>query len=520
MAQSCWKCGAPPESPRTSSLFASSSADFTHLLASNDVPLDAEVNTLQKLVADGQDRVHALNAQIDNLRATLAQLVQERTEILDVVRDHKVILSPVRRVPPELLCEIFVLLSPHTRRIGAEQIKQPPWYLGQICRLWRDAALSYPLLWTGIEIRFPDGLWSKPGEIYPSSMIETQLLRSAQAPLEVTLDFDFDPDPDLLHSLCLHSDRWRTLYLSVAGLRPNAALGLLPLSQGRLSLLESLELTFYHDAQEELLTPSYVFATALNLRKVILTDPRLLRGSPPLIIPWRRITHYRGTYTTRRQLEILRDAPGLLQCGLGFVNHDASGDEQSVTLPVLRRLYIELPWILNHLTAPALEGLVLDYFSLDPILTFVQRSSCQLTTLVLLSCTISGAASILQNIPTLAYVHITNDPGDRQKPQFLFDAMAVSTPRSMLCPDLTSFVFGLRGISSAGCGDSFVSLVRSRSQPRSSSGLSFIRLFYSRLDQPPSDDLAAGIEMLAHEGIDVALIGRHEGEKLVEQQCP
>ncbi|KAJ6595138.1 hypothetical protein DFH09DRAFT_1136259, partial [Mycena vulgaris] len=437
MAQSCWKCGAPPKSPQTLGAFASSSADFTHLLASNDVPLDAEVNALRKLVADGQGRVHALNSQIDNFRATLAQLVQERTEILDVVRDHKAILLPVRRAPPELLCQIFILLSPHTRRIGAEQIKQPPWYLGQICRLWRDAALSYPFLWTGIEIRFPDGLWSKPSEIYPPSMIETQLLRSAQVPLEVTLDFDFDPDADLLHSLCLHSDRWRTLHLSVAGLRPNGALGLLPLSQGRLSLLESLELTFHHNAHDELLTSSHVFATAPNLRKVILTDPRLVRRSPPLIIPWRRITHYRGTYTTRQQLEILRDAPGLLQ-------------------------------------SPALEGLVFYYFSLDPILTFVQRSSCQLTTLILLSCTISGATTILQNIPTLVYVHITNDPGDRQKPQTLFDAMAVSAPLSILCPNLTSFVFGLRGISSAGCGDSFISLVRSRSQPRSSPGLFFI----------------------------------------------
>ncbi|KAJ6595126.1 hypothetical protein DFH09DRAFT_158993 [Mycena vulgaris] len=123
------------------------------------------------------------------------------------------------------------------------------------------------------------------------------------------------------------------------------------------------------------------------------------------------------------------------------------------------------------------------YSSLDPILTFIQRSSYQLTTLVLLSCTISGATSMLQNIPTLAYVHITNDPGNRQKPQTLFDAMAVSTPPSMLCPNLISFVFGLRGISSAGCGYSFVSMVSSRSQPRSSPGLSFIRLFYSRFDQ-------------------------------------
>ncbi|KAJ6595112.1 hypothetical protein DFH09DRAFT_1357844 [Mycena vulgaris] len=520
MVQSCWKCGAPPESP--SSPFASSRADFTHLLASNDVPLDAEVTTLRKLVVDEQVRVHALNAQIDSLRvATLAQLVQERTEILELDRGHESILSPVRRMPPELLCEIFVLLPPHTRRIGAEEIQQPPWYLGHICRVWRRAALSYPFLWNGIEICFPDSRLFEASNLYPPSMIETQFLRSAQAPLDITLDFDVNADPELLHLLCLHSNRWRSLCLSVVGLTHDTALGLL---QGQFLLLERLAFTFYQDSDELFPAVSLNFAIAPNLRKVTLTDPRLLRGSPPLIIPWRQITHYRGTYSTERQLEILRDAAGLVQCGLGLVNAHAqlAGDElESVTLTLLRRLYVESASILDHLTAPLLEGLVVEYyFSLVPIITFVDRSSCQLTTLFLLSSTISAAIAVLQNISTLTYLHITNDHKDRQKLQDLFDAMAVSAPPSVLCPSLTSFVFGLRGISSAGCGDAFLSMVRSRSQPRSSAGLSFIRLFYSRLDQPPSDDLAAGVEMLAHEGINVALIGRREGEKLVQEQCP
>ncbi|KAJ6595132.1 hypothetical protein DFH09DRAFT_159060, partial [Mycena vulgaris] len=436
MVQSCWKCGAPLVSP--SSPFASSRADFTHLLASNDVPLGAEVTTLRKIVADAQVRVHALNVQIDSLRAALAQLVQEYTEIFELVRGHKSILSPVRRMPPELLCEIFVLLPPHTRRIGAEQIKQPPWYLGQICRLWRDAALSYPFLWTGIEIRFPDGLWSKPGEIYPPSMMETQLLCSAQAPLDVNLNFDFDADPEHLHSLCLHSNRWRGMCLSVVSLTHDTVLGLL---QGQFLLLERLVFTFYQDSDELFPAMSRNFAIAPNLRKVILTDPRLLRRSPPLVIPWRQITHYRGTYSTERQLEILRDAVGLVQCGLGLVNAHAllAGDElESVKAPLLRRLYVESASILNHLTAPLPEGLVLEYyFSLAPIITFAEQSSCQLTTLILLSSTIFAAIAVLQNISTLTYLHITNDLRDRQKSQDLFDAMEMSAPRSMLCPNLT-----------------------------------------------------------------------------------
>ncbi|KAJ7622479.1 hypothetical protein FB45DRAFT_689065, partial [Roridomyces roridus] len=55
--------------------------------------------------------------------------------------------SPVRRVPPEVLCEIFARVRPVPRRISFYEVEQPPWILGHICRLWRDTALACPRLW-------------------------------------------------------------------------------------------------------------------------------------------------------------------------------------------------------------------------------------------------------------------------------------------------------------------------------------------------------------------------------------
>ncbi|KAJ6595207.1 hypothetical protein DFH09DRAFT_1073028 [Mycena vulgaris] len=182
--------------------------------------------------------VRAYNEIIDRLQETLARLVQERTDSFE----------------------------------------------------YTDAAPSYPLLWTAIEICFPDGLSSEARNMYPLSMMETRLPRSAQAPLDVTLDIDFDADPELLHTLSPAQYRARS-------------------TAQELPLLERIELGFYQDINEVFHAPSYFLATALKLRKVILTNLRLLRGSPLLVIRRPLITCYHGTYATRQQLEILRAGP-------------------------------------------------------------------------------------------------------------------------------------------------------------------------------------------------------------------
>jgi hypothetical protein len=46
-------------------------ADFTHLITSNDVPLDSDLSSLHKILSAKYERLAVLNAQITHLRATL-----------------------------------------------------------------------------------------------------------------------------------------------------------------------------------------------------------------------------------------------------------------------------------------------------------------------------------------------------------------------------------------------------------------------------------------------------------------
>ncbi|KAJ7460318.1 hypothetical protein FB451DRAFT_1096843 [Mycena latifolia] len=516
----CWKCGALPEeisSLPVAQVVDVSSAAFTHLINSNDVPLDREVPEIHHIIANSQDRLDALDSQIDSLHATLAQLVRRRDEMAEDVHKHKAVLSPVRRVPPELLCAIFWMALPFTRRVqgraNGDLVTQAPWHLGQVCRKWRETALAYPHLWSSIHIVHPP----RPlrfRDIYPQPMLETQLQRSGSRPLDVVLECH--GDLGLEGSVVLASDRWRTLSVRVAGL--GIALGLLSVAQGHLSVLEMLDLI--DDTVNWSSAPSNIFLAAPSLRAVILTDARLRQHSPPLVLPWHQITHYRGTYKAERQLEILRAAPCLVQCSLSFSNTVRPAGQEIIILPVLRRLYLRQALFLNLLNAPLLEELFVEDFSIDTILPFVERSSCQLTKLVLLDCTISAAASALRSIPTLTDFHIrTYDPAEQISPSHLFAAMTISASQDPLCPRLTSFSFGIKGgISTfAGCADAFVGMVQSRSPPISQSRLSCVRLYW-QVDAPP-DELAQGVKLLTGEGFDVAFLGRREGEKWVENQC-
>jgi hypothetical protein len=112
---------------------AGASLDFTHLLASNDAPLDSQIPIICAIISDSEKRVDALNAQIYVLQAALAQLVRSRNEATGKICQYRSILSPVRRVPAELICAIFDLAL-SSGNLDESTPSTPPLFLGHICQ--------------------------------------------------------------------------------------------------------------------------------------------------------------------------------------------------------------------------------------------------------------------------------------------------------------------------------------------------------------------------------------------------
>ncbi|KAJ7604695.1 hypothetical protein DFH06DRAFT_1253834, partial [Mycena polygramma] len=358
MVLSCPTCTVPfivPPLVAFPSATNPTSASLHYLFTRNDAPLDSEMSSIRQLVSDGAHTLGVLDGQIRELENLLAQVVRKREEVVEQVRQYQAIISPVRRIPQELICEVFgwVALSDNDAEEDAKELTAPPWYLGQICRAWRASALSCPPLWTSLTIP------RSPPSPRDRLSIETQILRSAHASLKVhwaaSTNGDI-PDPLVLELILAQCHRWKTLSLNLRGKR--VELNWLRPLDGRLLSLKRLVVL---NLPSECVMPN-IFALAPSLYRVVLIDWDYGHSSPDIALPWGQITHYRGAYTTREQLAILRAAPKLVECALScesLLFNPAPG--APATLPHLRRLWMYDLHSLPHLTTPLLE----DLFCLD-----------------------------------------------------------------------------------------------------------------------------------------------------------
>ncbi|KAF7329673.1 hypothetical protein MKEN_00230400 [Mycena kentingensis (nom. inval.)] len=110
------------------------------LLTHNERPSNTEEKTLRVLIASKRTHKTALASQIEALRALLDPLIDENVEIDTQIGQLETALAPVRRLPPEIVQEIFLWTD--------YSVHSPPWHLGQICQRlvslcarWRELIL-------------------------------------------------------------------------------------------------------------------------------------------------------------------------------------------------------------------------------------------------------------------------------------------------------------------------------------------------------------------------------------------
>ncbi|KAJ7646956.1 hypothetical protein FB45DRAFT_708065, partial [Roridomyces roridus] len=115
----------------------------------NEVPNSAEIAFARDLTSRTAVRLTSLDDEILALEDRLEHLKAERAQLFKYHSDNVSILSPLRRMPPEVLTDIFSWTLPalHPMHGNARDVNQSPWTLAQVCRRWRDVALSTSSLW-------------------------------------------------------------------------------------------------------------------------------------------------------------------------------------------------------------------------------------------------------------------------------------------------------------------------------------------------------------------------------------
>ncbi|KAH6918805.1 hypothetical protein BKA70DRAFT_1248297 [Coprinopsis sp. MPI-PUGE-AT-0042] len=124
----------------------------------------AEVLGLAEAVKERQAKAAELALAIEQTRARLAELEARHTAHLEFIQGHSQLLSPICRVPEDVLIAIFLRCVEKGNRWDPPSCQQPSVAISQVCRYWRSLSLDTPLLWRNMDLKIPTFLQT-PGHV-------------------------------------------------------------------------------------------------------------------------------------------------------------------------------------------------------------------------------------------------------------------------------------------------------------------------------------------------------------------
>ncbi|KAJ6580786.1 hypothetical protein B0H19DRAFT_894069, partial [Mycena capillaripes] len=117
----------------------------------NEPPDSSEIALVLSAISKTDAPLACLDNEISKLQEKLKQLEDERTLLSSYRTQNTAILSPLRRLPPEVLGEIFSWTMPSVNDaldLGRfDTGANSPWVLTRVCSRWRAISLSTPSLW-------------------------------------------------------------------------------------------------------------------------------------------------------------------------------------------------------------------------------------------------------------------------------------------------------------------------------------------------------------------------------------
>ncbi|KAJ7113019.1 hypothetical protein C8R44DRAFT_882055 [Mycena epipterygia] len=294
-------------------------------------------------------------------------------------------MYPVLALPTEIVSEIFIQFLPVYPRCPPMLGLLSPNLLAQICRKWREIALSTPALWRAISLD-RDSDHAGDNILQQVHILQSWLRRSGSCPLSIQMNGGVDGSfiLNVFEAIVPHRARWEFLKLA------STSLSDLDTIEGPMPLLCDLSFApFDGDSSDS--TPSATFCQAPRLRA--FTDTRWHGGDftyPPDFLPWSQLTSVTLVRVTPSECApILTQTVNLVHCQLVvFEDYIYQLDLElpcleSLVLMKYRKRYVPLIRYLNQFIVPALRRLqVPDEFlgpsSIDMLKSFILKSGCQL----------------------------------------------------------------------------------------------------------------------------------------------
>ncbi|KAJ7133614.1 hypothetical protein C8R44DRAFT_611447, partial [Mycena epipterygia] len=119
---------------------------FADKLKTNYISSNKEIGEIHTLVVEPLDQLARLDTEIDEMQAVLDQLKAKRHLLKEGIEDYRTLSSPMRRIPRDVLQEIFISCIP-TKHNAVIHPREAPMLLGRVCSYWRNVAHSTPNIW-------------------------------------------------------------------------------------------------------------------------------------------------------------------------------------------------------------------------------------------------------------------------------------------------------------------------------------------------------------------------------------
>ncbi|KAJ7111844.1 hypothetical protein C8R44DRAFT_711435 [Mycena epipterygia] len=344
---------------------------FSGVLHTNAVPNDTECQTIHDLLVTPRKAVADLTQEIIRIQSTLDELTKKREQLNQFIDAHLALVSPARRLPDDIVREIFEASLPAGQSAimsGAEA----PLLVCHISQGWRNLALSTPRLWASIHVVAPrvsslyEPATGSPKFHQINDAVKAWLTRSGSLSLSISLVVhpasltreSSEPEftrlvassesesSTLINTLIQFSPRWESIRLQLPSTVYFAPLE--PLSPSDVPMLRSGSIdgfTNAHDLDDSDDTHSWNTLSFLGTTSLHTVSLRLTSAqhSP---LRWERLCHLAIqhslvgpiAFSTRDALSVLYQCPKLETCILGVNRTEPILDGQPCYMAHLWRL--------------------------------------------------------------------------------------------------------------------------------------------------------------------------------------
>ncbi|KAF8211018.1 hypothetical protein K438DRAFT_101798 [Mycena galopus ATCC 62051] len=413
------------------------------VIDANAPPGDSEVPFIHSTISKIDTRLARIDDEIFALQKKLGQLKDARASLFSHRTWTKAILSPLRRMPPEVLGEIFMWTLPSigdALRMGKFDMTQSPWLLTQISSRWSAVAISIPSLWSRITIDYTPRQhdWQR---YYSLELVKMQIQRAQELKIHFygTSTIPYHPQGQIFELLAQQSSRWEEFSVGITSEMIPSITAL----RDRLPLLTRTWVQWENAGDQIPIESLNCFQTAPSLANFSAPNEDWLVS---ITLPTHRLTRLRIRGPWESLKGILASTEALVEANLTIDDDNPwQAADNHIYLPHLRRLFITHPKILESLTAPVLEGVALcvgenEAFDIS-LAPFLDRSACPLGRLCIRGWPdVLETTKILQRFPCITELVIIQDydsPPDINFPRW---TLTLSGSSAMAAPQLSALL--------------------------------------------------------------------------------